>query len=302
MTSLHTCSNESGPMPNVSDGSHSTDHLNLVDHLVNNMLVVVALFALDLAVIKPFVSGRCQNAKDEGPARWFLIHSIANAFVVLTSLTSVHAVLVDPIHAVDPRWHSDLSLFGDASPWPLTFINSVHVYHMIGGFRLSAADYFHHLVFIPTLGVPGQIFRWGALGNFQAFFISGLPGGIDYALLGFQKTGFLSNMTEKRVNANLNTWVRTPGIIVAVTFIYQAWLYDFFQAPLWALVLQLMLPGYNALYFGKQATANYAVHYMLNLLGQDELIKSRIEQRTSCTTGTEIMAWRDSLSVPQRGS
>ena len=54
--------------------------------------------------------------------------------------------------------------------------------------------------------------------------------------------------------------------------------------------------------FGKQATANYAVHYMLNLLGQDELIKSRIEQRTSATTGTEIMAWKDALSVPQRGS
>lgn len=74
------------------------------------------------------------------------------------------------------------------------------------------------------------------------------------------------------------------------------------QVPLWAALLQLFLPPYNALYFGKQATANYAVHYMLNLLGQDELVKSRIQQRTSCTTGTEIMAWKDALSVPQRGS
>ena len=42
--------------------------------------------------------------------------------------------------------------------------------------------------------------------------------------------------------------------------------------------------------------------YMLDLLGQDEIIKSRIEQRTSLTTGTEVMAWKDALSVPQRGS
>ena len=56
------------------------------------------------------------------------------------------------------------------------------------------------------------------------------------------------------------------------------------------------------LYFGKQACANYAVHYMLTLLNQDELIKARIEQRTSVTTGTEVMAWKDALSVPQRGS
>ena len=74
------------------------------------------------------------------------------------------------------------------------------------------------------------------------------------------------------------------------------------QAPWWNFLLQLTLPGYNALYFCKQAVANYAVHYMLNLLGQDELIKQRIEQRTSVTTGTEILAWKDALGVPQRGS
>jgi len=48
--------------------------------------------------------------------------------------------------------------------------------------------------------------------------------------------------------------------------------------------------------------ANYAVHYMLGLLGQDELIRERIEQRTSYTTGQEVMAWKDALGVPQRGS
>jgi len=104
------------------------------------------------------------------------------------------------------------------------------------------------------------------------------------------------------VNANLNTWLRTPGILTSTVLLYQALKLGRHQVPLWAALLQLFLPPYNALYFGKQATANYAVHYMLDLLGQDELIKSRIEQRTSCTTGTEVMAWKDALSVPQRGS
>jgi len=173
---------------------------------------------------------------------------------------------------------------------------------MIGGFRLSGADYFHHLVFIPTIAFPGQVFRWGSLGNFQAFFISGLPGGIDYFLLGLQKVKLLEGMTEKRVNANLNAWVRTPGILTSTVLLYQALKLGRYQVPLWAALLQLFLPPYNALYFGKQATANYAVHYMLNLLGQDELIKARIEQRTSATTGTEVMSWKDALGVPQRGS
>jgi len=41
---------------------------------------------------------------------------------------------------------------------------------------------------------------------------------------------------------------------------------------------------------------------MLSLLGQDDLIRQRIEQRTSYTTGLEVMAWKDALGVPQRGS
>ena len=175
---------------------------------------------------------------------------------------------------------------------------------MVGGFGLTPADMFHHLLFVPTLGFPGQYYSWGALANWQAFFISGLPGGIDYFLLGLQKIGKCEGMVEKRVNANLNTWVRCPGILITTVLLYVRLVENGFPAGLegWCLCLQLFLPGYNALYFGKQATANYSVHYMLQLLGQDELIKERLESRTSVTTGTEVMAWKDALGVPQRGS
>ena len=175
---------------------------------------------------------------------------------------------------------------------------------MLGGFGLTGADYFHHLVFVPALGFPGQYFEWGALANWQAFFISGLPGGVDYFMLGLQKVGLLDHMTEKRVNANMNVWCRIPGILVTTVLVYAHTVEGNHDKnlPFWCLALQLILPGYNALYFGKQAIANYAVHYMLNLLGQDELIRKHIEQRTSVTTGMQVMAWKDALGVPQRGS
>lgn len=38
------------------------------------------------------------------------------------------------------------------------------------------------------------------------------------------------------------------------------------------------------------------VHYMLELLGQRDLIERRVEQRTSYTTGLEVMAWKDCAS------
>ena len=272
------------------------------EHLTNNAVALLCMFIVDRALLAPFVASRVEKHRSRLLARWFLIHSVSNFFVCLSALNSVRNVLSDPAHCMDGRLYSNTGFFGDSSVWPLTIINSVHVYHMVGGFGLSAADYFHHLLFVPALGGPGQIYSFGALANWQAFYISGLPGGLDYFMLGLQKCGLLDPMTEKRVNANLNVWLRVPGILSTTTLVYVGLIEGSVQAPWWNFLLQLTLPGYNALYFCKQAVANYAVHYMLNLLGQDELIQERIEQRTSATTGTEVMQWKDALAVPQRGS
>jgi len=266
---------------------------------MNNIAVLIGLLCFDKLLLTPWLSARGKNSP---AARWFFLHSFANVLVCITAFNSMRTVLNDPFHAMDNARYGDTSLFGASSVWPLTIINSVHVYHMIGGFALGQADYFHHLLFIPTLGFSGQIFRWGPLGNWQAFFISGLPGGVDYFLLGLSKMGVVDHMLEKRVNANLNMWVRAPGILVSMSYLYQALLTNQHNVPLWAAYIQLILPAYNAMYFGKQAVANYAVHYMLNLLGQDDLIKQRIEQRISFTTGETVMAWKDALAVPQHGS
>ena len=96
----------------------------------------------------------------------------------------------------------------------------VHVYHMLA-FKLSGPEYFHHLLFIPTLGFPGQLFDWGAMGNFQAFFISGLPGGIDYYLL---SVGY-DRLEQKHISANLNIWCRMPGLLVCGLLLYISLLY-----------------------------------------------------------------------------
>jgi hypothetical protein len=274
----------------------------LTEHLVNNVMVLALLAAIDHGVVKPFALHRTKSGRDLTAARWFFIHALANLLVVITAAYPLFVAMTDPQHALDAEKYSDTSFFGCASSWPLTIINSVHVYHMIGGFALSGGDYFHHLLFIPALGFPGQVFRWGPVEPAGAFFISGLPGGIDYFLLGLQKIGALEPMTEKRVNANLNSWVRTPGILFSSFCVYQGLLYGLYYVPTWAIVVHVLLPPYNALYYGKQATANYSVHYMLRLLGQDELIAKRINERTSVTTGTQVLDWKDALTVPQRGS
>jgi len=130
----------------------------LQTHFARNAACIALLAAVDHLLLRPFVEKRAQKARDRELARWFLVHSFANVLVVAASVGSCLAVLLDPVHAMDACAHPDTSFFGSGSHWPLTLINSVHVYHMVGGFKLSAADYFHHLLFIPTLGFPGQYY------------------------------------------------------------------------------------------------------------------------------------------------
>lgn len=150
-------------------------------HLLNNFIVLLLLAAVDHLVLTPALlrwtkkhagnsgdakkhdgkqtaeaypvsssAARVANRPDCRPrdlsiTRWFLLHSLANFFVCVTAVNSIRTVLADPVHALDAVKYSDHSVFGSASVWPLTIINSVHVYHMVGGFKLSSADYFHHL-------------------------------------------------------------------------------------------------------------------------------------------------------------
>ena len=135
--------------------------------LGGNAAVLVTLFLFD----KLF-------AWRYGSARWFAVHAFANFLVVITALSGLFSCTADPLFCADATKYDDASSFGPSSPWPILITNTVHVYHMIGGFRLSGADYFHHLMFIPTIGFFGQYWAWGPIRNALAFFISGFPGGL----------------------------------------------------------------------------------------------------------------------------
>jgi len=307
----------------------SLTDVSVVEHLSANLCILALLACVDHLILKPYLLP-IVGKKAISPTRWFFIHAFVNFLVVLTSLRSIFAVLNDPLHSMDPATHPDRSIWGSASRWPLTLINSVHVYHMLGGFRLTSADYFHHAMFIPTLGFPGQVFNWGALGPWLGFFISGFPGGTDYFMLGLVKVGKLEKLKEKHINANLNTWCRSPGIVIASVLFCQATRYGFYDTniPFPIVLLYVFLPAYNGLYYGRQAVVNYAVHHIADHIiekaskpmyrvpvdgaasGPDKdkhtPLPLKIRTRTSVSTGAEVIDWkriiRELGEVPQRGS
>jgi len=233
--------------------------------LSGNVLVVLILFCFD----KTLAPAR---------ARWFALHGFANTLVVLTAFNGMITALMDPLYSLDSRVYYDRTLFGSASPWPVYIINSLHAYHVLF-FDLRDEEMFHHLVFVPVIGFMGQFYDWGCAQGFMAFFISGLPGAIDYLLLVLVKYQKIDAIVQKRVCAALNVYVRGPFIIISAHTIYLAMLYDNLTVPRWACTSILIIALFNSLYYTKQSVANWAV---------SSVVASFME-----LTGVEMPRWKE---------
>ena len=195
-------------------------------------------------MISPFVEHKVRKS-DISSTRWFLLHFAANMLVCVTAALPLYTAFTDPYNSANSIKYDNDGFFAASSAWPLTLINAVHVYHMIGGFSLSSADYFHHCLFIPLLGFPGQVLPWGPGQAAGAFFISGLPGGLTYLMLALVKLGWMSGIKEKRITANLNSWVRVPGILITAFLVYQAAIYGNHSLPVWGMVPSMLLGPYK---------------------------------------------------------
>jgi len=228
---------------------------------------------------------RCFDAFLAPPeARWFAIHAFANLFCVIFCTHGLFAVFVDPGRACDMDFHADtptsfdLSAFGATSRWPIFMINATHFYHLLA-FSLKADEKFHHFVFIPLIGIPGQIYNWGALLNYTSFFICGVPGGISYFNLVLVKLSLMGKLKQKKIDKFLNVWCRCPGLVVAGLCHYLSIVHGNYSMPLAANVISGTMTVFNGLYYCDMAVANYSTHLVLG---------RPTNQRQSKVTGAEV--------------
>lgn len=143
-------------------------------------------------------------------ARWFAVHAVANAYVVFFAFGDMLRVLADPF----------LAGLGPYSLLPLQMIIAVHAYHMIAFNNLRQEDYVHHILFACLMGGFACVDTFGPITNFVAFFVSGLPGGLDYCMLVAVKHGWMDALTEKVWATRLNVWMRSPGLQIGSLLLY----------------------------------------------------------------------------------
>jgi len=194
---------------------------------------------------------------------WFALHALANAVVCGYAWGDTVHVLARPAAAFRPSENEGHAI-----------VMATHVFHCLF-FDLDAADMLHHGVSVGIVGSMGYLVRWGALLHAIDFFICGLPGGLDYAMLAAAKAGALpgGKITAKRVNLWLQVGVRWPGILLVI--------YNGLTCKLngahpgaaavgWAPLLTVaLLHGWNGLYYAQRVVGNaYVAEHVLRHGGE----------------------------------
>lgn len=181
---------------------------------------------------------------------YYAVHAIHNALIVALTAPDLWITLTDFKHLdhYDPNWTAAYLCF------------ALHFYH-IWVYRASLRfdDWLHHGIMIGLalplgLTVPSSTFM-----GFSLFFTTGLPGGVDYALLFGVRNGWIDRLTEKRINKELNVWIRSPGCVAhAVLSILFLCTYANNAYALQTLATAALV-GWNGQYFMQQVVADYAV-------------------------------------------
>ena len=225
------------------------------EDLTQILLFMTVLFLIDNLLVKRFLTEK---------SRYFTLHACANAVTCFGAWTDVvRAYTTDPYTVFEGP---ACSMVGNSATIAL------HLYHMIA-FKVTAADLFHHFVFVGCLCGPAIPFKQvaGVSVNLSCFFLSGLPGGMDYVMLVLMYEGKITRATEKKWFSIINVYLRGPSMVV---YTYLCWiaLYNHtYNAPFPLALLVAVLHFFNGQYYSKQAVESAAVFFYREGLRKKEI-------------------------------
>lgn len=182
---------------------------------------------------------------------YFLLHFICNLINTILLLPLMKAIIYDPTgeHIIKYDW-SSLDMI-----YPM--IISLHTFHLVhNANKIYYDEIIHHVLtnvfwyFLTYIKNPFYIAGIIAM--------SGIPGGITYALLFLQKYNIVSKITEKKISMYLNIWCRAPLCIIFASLLYiQGCKNGLFYQTLFMVLFTIV----NGVHFMHNITESY---YQLN--------------------------------------
>ena len=150
----------------------------------------------------------------------------------------------------------------------VSMVFSIHIYHILYYYqKLRYDDWLHHILMIGVSLPLSLRLNNGAILSHSLFFLSGLPGGIDYCLLFLERNGYIQKRHEKYINYHMNLWVRSPGCILSSYFIINGYFNNYCNYTIVNTFSILLISGtifWNGIYFMNQVSEDYILNYKKN--------------------------------------
>ena len=185
--------------------------------------------------------------------QYYAVHALHNIGIVALTVYDLKATLTQFYEI--PYLPTNLSA--------ICLCYALHLYHCVIYWRsFHSDDWLHHGLMIGFALPLGSSVAAGPLMGFSLFFTTGLPGTISYAALFAEKNGWISCTTSKRLNANANVWIRSPGC-AAQAALTLATILSNRTTTYWELVVGLCTAGlnyWNGQYFMQQVVRSAAVN------------------------------------------
>ena len=222
------------------------DSLAVNSLAVNNVFLLFSMKSIFAYFFIYLVDTTIKRANYNG--RWFQLHATINYVISLLTYNDVIDCMYNPtVSRVSLNIHNAgyLALI-------------LHIYHCVF-FTIRKEDWIHHISSVFIVSPICICFPTKGMSLFY-FFLTGLPGAIDYTMLSFQKNNIISKNYQKKINAHLNIYIRQPGGIICSYLIFK----DSIASTINIYTLFLSFVVYfNASFYCKQAVENYGKNCIL---------------------------------------
>ena len=210
---------------------------------------VIALAAIGAASALLRVPPKWRNSKAT-KTRWFALHAIVNLAVSFFALPDLIATLNRP----------SLAMLDDMRSWVPSYLSfSVHVYHLLEGMMgdgIRSEDLAHHVIFVGVFGAVNFAFVWGPIVNVLLFFITGIPGGLNYVLLVLRREGLMTSLQQKELYRTIDVWFRMPGLVCVACLMAINTIERRIRVPPIAAFGCALLASLNGIYYMQQAVVS----------------------------------------------
>jgi len=222
-------------------------NLMIISFLTIGIVFLITLFFILLDYFLNDIFKLFTNKLNPISGNYYFIHSVCN--LAITSLT-----FFDVIKLYQNIYNPMLPAY---SIFPNLLTYSLHFYHIIYYYqKLRYDDWLHHILMIFVSLPLGNYFGNTILLYHSLFYLTGLPGMIDYLCLFLVRNNIIHRLTEKKINRLLNLYIRNTGAMIH-TFITTLLLFNL-SNPIDIIITSttLGLVFWNGTYFMEQVLIN----------------------------------------------